>query len=200
MINLQKINLNLLISLNVLLKEKNVTNAAAKLCLSQSAVSTNLKNLRKIFKDDLLIRENNKLILTSYAKNLKPKLERTLQELKELVEEKDKFNIINCQNTFKIAMQDQWSSSLLTELMPILKTKAPNLKINVIPVTQIYNEKPFQDELCDISIARTGALPGEIHKQLLISERSIVIMNPKHPLAKKKKLTLKDYASSKHIA
>jgi len=59
MIDLQRINLNLLVSLDILLSKKSVTQAAKKLFLSQAAISNNLQQLRKIFKNDLLIRQKN---------------------------------------------------------------------------------------------------------------------------------------------
>ncbi|RUR08080.1 LysR family transcriptional regulator [Legionella sp. km772] len=59
MTNFKKINLNLLLHLHALLTERGVSAAADKVFISQPAMSTSLKNLRAIFKDPLLIVNDN---------------------------------------------------------------------------------------------------------------------------------------------
>ncbi|MBP9955753.1 MAG: LysR family transcriptional regulator, partial [Pseudomonas sp.] len=62
--NLAKINLNLLIALQALLEERNVTRAAQHLHVTQSALSKSLAQLRQLFDDPLLVRVENQLHLT----------------------------------------------------------------------------------------------------------------------------------------
>ena len=66
----QRLDLNLLVALDVLLEEKSVSQAAERLCLSQSATSSALGRLREYFDDDLLVLKGRKMILTARAEGL----------------------------------------------------------------------------------------------------------------------------------
>src|SRR3990167_521181 len=162
MIDLYRINLNLLIALDILLREKNVTRSAEEISLSQAAMSNNLKQLRIIFKDNLLISEKNKLVLTNYARELQPKLHRVLEELGSLIENGHSFDPATCNRMFKIGMADFFSSIIYPKLIPILEKQAPNIKINTIAITQMYNAEAFEKEAYDIGIGRMSPMPSYI--------------------------------------
>lgn len=200
MINLYRIQLNLLIALNVLFEEKNVTRAARRLFLSQSAMSNNLQQLREIFHDKLLYREKNQMTLTSLSKELQPKLHRVLIELENLIQHNQTFDIAECNRTFTIGMSDKWASLILLKLMPILNKQAPKIKINVVPISEVYNAEPFEKLKCDMTIARSTVLPQFIERRLLLDDHIVCLLGKHHPLAKRKKITLSDYLSCQHIA
>lgn len=65
--NLRQFDLNLLLALDALLKEKNVTRAAERLFMSQPAMSGMLAKLRQAFDDELLVRVGRNLELTEFA-------------------------------------------------------------------------------------------------------------------------------------
>ena len=68
--DLYRINLNLLIALDVLLTEQNVTLAAKKICIAQATMSNNLQQLRDILKDDLLVRKKKQDAINELRKNI----------------------------------------------------------------------------------------------------------------------------------
>jgi hypothetical protein len=67
--NLQRVDLNLLVHLDVLLREKNVTRAAEQLGITQPAMSNILRRLRKLFNDPLLVRSSEGMTPTERASN-----------------------------------------------------------------------------------------------------------------------------------
>jgi len=75
--NLQKMDLNLLIALDVLLEERHVSRSANKLSLSQSATSRILARLRDMFDDPLLVRTSEGMVMTERANQLKPLVKKT---------------------------------------------------------------------------------------------------------------------------
>lgn len=198
--HLYRVNLNLLIALDILLQEKNVTRAAKKIHLSQAAMSNNLKQLRSLFKDQLLIQEKNKMVLTSYAQELQLKLHKILEELEGIIKGTPFFDPAICNRMFKIGMSDHIAALVLPTLISILPRQAPNIKINTLSLTQMYKAEPFEKEVYDIGIGRTAPLPTFIQKKLLIRENYVLILSTTHPLAKKEKLTLSDFNACKHIA
>ena len=200
MIDLYRVNLNLLIALDILLQEKNVTRSAEKISLSQAAMSNNLQQLRLLFKDKLLIPEKNKLVLTTYAKELQPKLHSVLVALGNIIEGGQSFDPATCNRTFKIGLTDYFADIIYPQLMQTLESLAPNLKINTIAITQMCSAEPFEKEAYDIGFGRMTPLPSFVRKKLLLKEGCVCILSAKHPLAKKKKMTISEYASFRQVA
>lgn len=198
--DLYRINLNLLIALDVLLTEQNVTRAAKKICIAQATMSNNLHQLRDILKDDLLVRKKNKMLLTNYAKTLRPRLRDVLEELRSIIDRDNPFDLAKCNRMLKIGLSDHWASLILPKLIPIVQRKAPNISINIIPITQMYNAEPFEMGAYDLAIARATTMPASIRTHFLLKDIGVCILNRNHPLAKKKKITLAEYCAYKHIA
>ena len=78
--NLERVDLNLLIYLDVLLREKNVTRAAEQLGVTQPAMSNILRRLRNLFNDPLLIRSSEGMTPTERALELQPRIRDALSD------------------------------------------------------------------------------------------------------------------------
>src|SRR5260370_19816729 len=87
--HLRQVDLNLLVVFTVLAEERNVTRAAARLLLSQPAVSRALQRLRDMFHDDLLIRRSSRYELTPKGQRLLHELETSLPRLDQLLSDRD---------------------------------------------------------------------------------------------------------------
>lgn len=200
MMDLYRLNLNLLVALDVLLTEQSVTKAAKKLFITQAAMSNNLQQLREIFKDELLIREKTRMVPTSYAISLQPKLHEVLEALRSVVLVGQSFLPEVSRRTFKIMMTDYMSALVLPKLLKILETKAPGIKIVVLPVD--YHRQDTTSSLgdCDLAICKGQYADTHLKKQLLFQDHGVSIINAKHPLAKQKSLSLDAYLAYPHIA
>src|SRR5690606_23986690 len=82
---LDNFDLNLLIAFDVLVEERNVTRAAARLNLTQSATSAALKRLRQAMQDDILVQHGKKMIPTSHALRLAPQVAAAIAQLRSLI-------------------------------------------------------------------------------------------------------------------
>jgi len=198
--NLYRVNLNLLIALDALLLEGSVTNASKKLFITQAAMSNNLQQLRELFKDDLLIREKNHMVLTAYAKELQPKLHQVLQELQCLIVSGQRFDPLSSDRVFKIGLTDYLVSLLMPKLLRYLQAKAPNIKLSIVSVHHLSNSDAFEKGEYDLAIGKVAGLKPTISTQLLFKETACCVMHRDHPLNKKKIITLDDYLSYHHIA
>ncbi len=198
--DLYRLNLNLLIALDVLFQEQSVTMAANKLFITQAAMSNNLQQLRVLFKDDLLIREKNHMVLTSYAQQLQPKLHQVLQEVRCLVESGQRFEPETSQRIFKIGMSDYMSALLLPKLIAFLQKNAPGIKIYIISTHHLGDSEPFEKGTYDLGIGKIIDMSSPIQKQLIFKDTGVCVMNKKHKLATKKQITLQDYLANKHVA
>ena len=198
--DLYRINLNLLIALDVLLEEQNVTLAAKKIHITQAALSNNLNQCREIFNDKLLIREKNQMSLTNFSRELQPKLRRVLHELGGLVMSSQHFNPETSKRVFKIGMSDYMSAIILPKLTEILEKTAPNIKINVVSTSHLNSITSFERGEYDLAIGKVSNIKSPVRKELLFHDSAVCILNPKHPLARKQKITLKDYLSLQHVS
>lgn len=198
--NLNKINLNLLVALDHLLTEQSVTLAAKKMMLTQAAMSNNLQQLRNIFKDPLLFREKNRMVLTCYAKELQPKLHEVLQELGTLIQNGQRFEAKVSQRCFKIGMADYMVPLLVPKLLAYLQKNAPQIKIVITPVGHIGSAEAFERGDYDLAIGKLFSQDAAIRAQILFKDIGVCIVNRHHPLALKKKITLNDYLTAEHVA
>ena len=101
---LDGLDLNLLVVLDALLSERNVTRAGERIHLSQSATSGALSRLREYFKDDLLTPVGRKMVLTPLAEELAQPLRELLQQAENVIRQKPTFSPGSSERRFRIVM------------------------------------------------------------------------------------------------
>ena len=126
---LSRVDLNLLISLSVLLQEKNVSRAAQRLYLSQSAMSRTLQRLREVFDDPLFHRSARGIIPTAKAIELGDKLPNLLSQLDDILTSST-FDPVTCDSAFTISVPTLMSHALILPFMMELNLQAPNICIS----------------------------------------------------------------------
>ena len=133
-LKLEEINLNLLVSLNVLLKEKNVTRAARKLGVTQSAMSHSLRRLRDMFDDELLVQGSGGMVLTPRAERLSEPLHDELLELERVVRDEARFDPATAQRTFRIATSDFVGMVIIPPLLDIVTRESERVELLFRPI------------------------------------------------------------------
>lgn len=197
--NLEKINLNLLVALDALLSERQVTRAAAKLHISQSAMSIALAQLRELLKDDLLVRGPQGMTPTRRALHLQPKIHEILADIKKIVYEPTAFNPAAATNNFRIGMTDYTEFLVLPHLMAKLAKEAPGVSIKVINLNLLDHYEVFEKERLDLAVGVFWEKPTPLQTQCLLAETAVCVARKNHPLMKKR-LTLERFLQAKHIA
>jgi DNA-binding transcriptional LysR family regulator len=177
---LARVDLNLIISLNVLLKERNATQAAKVMFVSQSAMSRNLQRLRYTFSDPLFTRTAKGLVPTVKALELEKELQVVLPQLSALFG-KDEFDPAECEEVFSISMPSYLGSLTIPNLSTKLLTEAPKTSL----VEMAAKSNPF--DLLD-----SGKLDFAVHYAALLDPKyevtNLGIMYPElivrrgHPL------------------
>lgn len=198
--DLYRINLNLLVALDVLLQEKSVTLAAKRLFITQAAMSNNLNQLRTLFNDPLLIREKNKMLLSTFAKDLQGTLQNVLTDVETIIASQQHFIPAETKRVFTIGMPDFIAAILLPRLMQVISKEAPNMQIKIAAIKHVEDERVFENENLDLLIAKTYPKAATINRTEILEDKVVVLLNKRHPLASKKKITLKDYLAYKHVA
>jgi LysR family nod box-dependent transcriptional activator len=124
--------LNLLVALEALLTEQNVSRAAQRLNLSQPAASAALARLRAYFQDDILSVSGRRMLPTAHADSLAPLLADVMQAVERLLATSADFDPATSQRTFRIVASDYITTVLLTPLLPELERLAPRIRLELL--------------------------------------------------------------------
>ncbi|WP_261818067.1 LysR family transcriptional regulator [Vibrio gallicus] len=186
---LSRLDLNLLVSLSVLLKEKNVSRAAETLYLSQPAMSRTLKRLRDVFDDPLFYRESAGLQPTDKAISLQEPLAEILMSVNKLIDS-TKFSPELCDQTFKISLPPLMSRQLSVPLVKQLMQTAPNASLLEYPAAK-DPEKLLKQREVDFSIhVTTPTNSDEFPSELIGTTYGVIYGMKNHPLADKDNVTI----------
>ena len=188
--------LNLLVALQVLLEERNVTRAAERLDVSQPALSKTLHKLRETFDDELFTRTAHGLIPTPRAELLGRGLPEALERLDEIMQP-EAFNPESFEGTFRLAMPAMFTEVLLPRLMETLAVQAPKVRIISGDVGVNFQEKLKLAEI-DFAIAIVEKTDTDVHAEPLRTIRSRCYMRQGHPLLDRK-ITLTEFLAYPHV-
>jgi len=133
-VDLHQFDLNLLVALDALLTEKNVTRAGARMHLSQSAMSGALARLRLAFDDDLLVPIGRRMDLTPVARELVQPVRDILRQIQSAMTTRAKFDALTSERHFSIAASDYVTTILLQDLFRQLASTAPRVTFELRPV------------------------------------------------------------------
>ena len=125
----KRLDLNLLVTLEALLVEQNVTKAAARLHLSQPAVSAQLSRLRDVFDDPLLIPAQRRMTPTAKAIELLDPLRQALDQVRATVATHRNFDPAKARLTVAIACTDYLQAAVVKPLVAELRTSAPGVRV-----------------------------------------------------------------------
>jgi DNA-binding transcriptional LysR family regulator len=130
------LDLNLLVSLDALLRERNVTRAARYLGLSQPAVSSSLRKLRRHFGDELLIRVGNTHELTPLAIQLNEQTAAALGAVQRVFDAVPVFDPMTSEREFTLMMSDYCTIVFGEAISKELHRRAPGIVLRLEPNTR----------------------------------------------------------------
>jgi len=178
--NISKIDLNLLVYLDVLLREKNVTRSADQLSITQPAMSNGLKRLRELFSDPILVRTSEGMMPTARALQLQPVVRDVLSKLEATIQPETEFEPLSSSRTFRIMASDYAETTLLAKVLGELRTKAPSVTLDIVTPSDVS----FHDvELgkVDMAINRFEELPMSFHQKVIWYDTFSCMVNKDHP-------------------
>ena len=128
---LDRFDLNLLVILDALLEERNVTKASQRVHIGQSAASGALARLRAYFEDDLLVPVGRKLVLTPLAQSLVAPVRDTLLRARAAIARKPAFDPENAHHRFLICASDYATTVLLSRAVRAVASQAPHVVLDI---------------------------------------------------------------------
>jgi len=174
--------LNLLVTLDVLLAEGNVARAAQRLRLSPSAMSRALARLREVTGDPLLVRAGRGLVPTPRALELRQEVGRVVAEAEMLLRPAKHLDLTTLERTFTLRNREGFVDTFGPALLARLTREAPNVKIRFIPKPD-KESTPLRDGTVDLETGVIGDTTGpEVRAQALFRDRFIGVVRKGHPL------------------
>jgi DNA-binding transcriptional LysR family regulator len=195
--NLKSLDLNLLVALEALLKEANVSRAARRIGLSQPAASHALQRLRDVVGDPLLVRNGAGMELTPRAQALRAPLAQALEQVRGLFVP-ESFDAARSERHFRLMMPDLAVELLMPPVMEKITRIAPNIRIEVVPWRGPAIFTAEFARTIDLVISIGDAFKG-FHRQLLYTDRDALAVRRRHPIGPKLKRR-EAFLSANHVA
>jgi DNA-binding transcriptional LysR family regulator len=204
---LDKIELHLVRVLHVLITERSVSRAALKLQSSQPAVSAQLKRLRELTGDALLVRSGHGMAPTDTALGLLEPAGNLLREAERLFAPGGNaraFDAAACNATFRIAASDFLDPLFLPELVARLKQLAPQASLQLHSLSAEFDyRRSLASGAIDLVIGNWLEPPGELHLANLLSDEVVCLVADHHPanrLVARGAWRVEDYLACDHVA
>ncbi|MEL0259805.1 MAG: LysR family transcriptional regulator [Halieaceae bacterium] len=194
--NLNQIDLNLLVYLEVLLRERNVTQAANQLGLSQPAMSNGLRRLRALFDDPLLVRTSEGMTPTERALELEPLVKDILLGVDRAMQPATEFEPRAAQMVVRIMASDYAESTLFPAVLTELRDNAPDITLDIMNPSDVSFLDVERGKV-DLVINRFDQMPQSFHQITLWQDSFSCLLSPNHPILDD--FSLESYLSADHI-
>lgn len=190
--------LNLLVTLDVLLAEGSVARAAARLRLSPSAMSRALKRLRETTGDPLLVRAGRGLVPTPRALELRERVAGLVAEAEAALRPAAALDLARLQRIFTLRTSEGFVESYGADLMARLIRQAPGVRLRFVQKPD-RDSTPLREGAVDLETGVVGEAMGpELRAQALFRDRFIGAVRPGHALCRGE-ITPARYAAGRHV-
>jgi DNA-binding transcriptional LysR family regulator len=190
--------LNLLITLDVLLAEGSVERAAKRLHLSPSAMSRALARLRHTTGDPLLVRAGRGLVPTPHALALREQVSRLVQEAQAALRPAQAVDMAQVERTFTLRTSEEFIECFGAALLRRIAQEAPGVRLRLLSKTD-KDTAPLRDARVDLDIGVVDPSAGpEVLTQALFRDRLVGVVRNGHPLSRGT-VSLQRYAEGQHL-
>jgi DNA-binding transcriptional LysR family regulator len=198
-VDLRGVDLNLLVSLRVLLTQRHVTRSAERLGITQPAMSAALARSRTLFHDKLLVRSPQGLVLTPRGEQILERLNKIMEVTERMIALPEEFTAETSNRTFTLMGTDFVEFVLLPSLMASLATEAPNLQVVFKPPDPTNLETRMANAEVDLAVGYMPKAPDELIRRTVFREPFVCVARRAHPLLHDESLSLERYVELQHV-
>lgn len=198
-VNLRKVDLNLLVVFHTLMQERHVTRTAAKLHLTQGAVSAALGRLRSLFGDELFERSREGMTPTPKALAMATRIGQALAAIDSLVSESEEFDPITAGHTFHLAMSDDLEAILVPAILQEVEDNGWNVRFSFHQTNTSLWQQALEDPKTDLVLcASPPQVPSAYRQSVLFASSYSCLYDGSRPDFSTP-LTLNEYVESGHL-
>lgn len=192
-----RFDLNLVRVLVMIYETRSVTQAAARLELTQSTVSHALGRLREAYGDQLFARAPQGLVPSRLCSELYARLSEALAGIESSLDEAEHFDPSRTTRCFRFAMSDIGVLFFVPPLLRRFRVVAPHLEVDVVPASETDGEHLASGHL-DLGIGSLPALVAGTRTRVLFSDRYVCLMSARHPVVGDT-MTLEQFSHTRHV-
>ena len=193
----RKLDLNLLVALDALLTEKNVTRAGERVFLSQSTMSNALARLRQYFDDELLVQVGGRMELTPRAVMLHDAVRDVLVRIDTTIAAKPAFDPTESDREFTLFVSDYSMEVLIPGALALASAQGSRVRFNLEPqVTQPYRH--LERGEADLLIIPPDFCFPDHPVDVLFEDRFVCVVWRESALAQGE-LTQERYQRARHV-
>lgn len=182
---------------DAILASGSMTAAAETLNMSQSAVSKQLKQLRKTFGDELFVRSGRGMAATNKALRMAPQVSSLIVQLETLQGEIE-FRPSDIERDFVVATTDEVQHILLPPLVRRVAEESPRSRIIFKVLEHDYAARQLESGNVDVAITLNWHVPEHFKQKRLFGDDFVALYRKGHPLDGKT-LTMKRYLAANHM-
>jgi len=198
MTDIRNIDLNLLVVLDALLDEQNVTRAANRLGYTQPTISGMLARLRSLFGDALFVRTQRGLLPTPRAKALAVPLKQLLADSRRLVM-RETFDPASAEATFTVSSNDYMQHALMLPFVKMLRSAARRIRLAIMPpIIEGLGDALARGQI-DLAITTPEFSMSDLPSRFLFREHYVVAVRAQHPLARRARMTVEQFCKYDHV-
>jgi DNA-binding transcriptional LysR family regulator len=178
--HLRDVDLNLLVSLDLLLDERSVRGAARRANVTPSAMSHTLGRLRALLGDELLVRAGATMTPTPRAEALAVPVKEVLASARLVLEDPARFEPRELSRRFRVVCTDHVSTVLLEPAEAVLQREAPGVDLDVVPLVPDTMDE-LRKGVVDLAIGVFPEASPEVKVRRLFDDRFVTVCRPGHP-------------------
>ncbi|BBF72010.1 LysR family transcriptional regulator [Sphingomonas bisphenolicum] len=194
-----RLDLNLLLLLDALQEDMNLSASARRLRISQPTASANLQKLREFFGDQLFVRTGRGMKPTPFAEMISDPVRQSLDIVRKDVVRKARFEPAISDRVIRITTSDVGVMIFIPPLLDALREAAPSMNVQVVPVPHDLLEKALEQNEVDVAIGYFPDLTGpNIMTQALFDHSFACLVSAQHSTITER-LSLEQFLAADHI-
>jgi DNA-binding transcriptional LysR family regulator len=198
MIEAHDIDLNLLLVFQEVYRERQISSAARRLGLSQSAVSNALARLRRSFGDELFVRTASGMQPTPLASQMAEPIGAAMAQVALALNQRSRFEPATSNRRFMLAMTDVGEVYFMPTLIERCRQLAPSVEISSVRVGTVSLKEEMEGGRVDLAVGPFEDVSEALYQRHLFRQPFVAMFRKGHPLARGE-LTLARFAQAEHL-
>lgn len=191
------LDLNLLLALDVLLKESSVSRAAARLHLSEPAMSRTLGRIRKALGDPVLVRAGRTMVPTPHALAIQVEVRAVVERARALFLAGGRLDLATLTRTFTVLANESVTAVFGAALFGRVAREAPGVRLRFLAESHI-DVPALREGVADLELGMIDTRSPEVRTEHLADEHMMAVARPGHPLLRGR-LTARRFAAAQHL-
>lgn len=193
-----RLDLNLLAVFQEVYRERQISGAARRLGLTQSAVSNALARLRRAFEDELFVRTGRGMQPTPFAEQVAGPVGAAMAQVALALNQRSQFDPATSARRFVLAMTDVGEVHFMPALIERCRAVAPHVQISSVRAGSVALKEELETGRVDLAIGPFDNISEALYQRLLFRQPYVSMFRKGHPLSRGK-VTLARFARAEHL-